>query len=367
MSIYSNQTLGDLGEARIVKELIIPKFPSVEGHVVGIGDDCVVIPVPSPDYALAMTIDPCPTPVACLIKALDKPQGMHHYGWLTILINVSDLAAMGAKPMGILISTVMPQGMSVTDYECFLDGLADASREWKCPVIGGNIKDGTEFTATGSAFGAVKVNCVMRRQGVKPGDRVCVIGEMGLFWAAVLTRLVPDIHLDASQQDFLDRPLFRPVARIQEGVALAESRLATACMDSSDGVIGCLRELASLNQVDIVVNDTSLRPYSAVQQVSTLAGIDARKLMLSWGNWELVCTVSPENYEKAKVLIESLGTPFADIGEAREGTGKVWIEQEGRLGLLANFASERFCATSFFTHGLNSYLDLLRNTPLLQT
>lgn len=358
-----NQKLYDLGEARIVKELIIPKFPSVEGHIVGIGDDCAVIPVPSSDYALAMTIDPCPTPVVCLIE----PPDLYHYGWLTILINVSDLAAMGAKPMGIQISTVMPEDMAVTDYERFLDGLADASREWICPVIGGNIKDGPEFTATGSALGAVKVNCVMRRQGTKPGDRVCVIGEMGLFWAAVLTRLVPDTHLDTSHQGFLDNALYRPVARILEGVALAESQLATACMDSSDGVIGCLRELASLNQVDIILNDTSLRPHSAVQQVSTLAGIDARKLMLSWGNWELVCTVSPENYEKAKVLIESLGTPFADIGEACKGTGKVLIEQESRLGLLANFASERFCATSFFTHGLNSYVDLLRNTPLLQT
>ncbi|MBC8232176.1 thiamine-phosphate kinase [bacterium] len=355
-----SQTLQDLGERKIVRELIAPRFPVMDANVIGIGDDCAVLPAPPPGQALVMTIDPCPTPVVCMVEPLD----MYHYGRMTVLINVSDLAAMGARPLGILISTVMPEDMAVVDYERFLNGLAEASREWSCPVVGGNIKDGPSFTATGSAFGTVKMECVMRRTGAMPGDRVCVIGEMGLFWAAVLTRLVPNLHLNASYQSILDDALYKPVARIQEGIALAEARGATACMDSSDGITGCLYELSSVNQVDIVVKAYSLRTHPAVSQVASHANIDARKLMFSWGDWELVCTVPPETYDEVKFLIESFGTPCYDIGEVREGTGKVWLEEKGQLGQLTNFASERFCGTSFFTHGLDAYLDFLRTQPL---
>src|SRR5436309_761620 len=109
-------TLRDLGERRIVKELIAPRFPQSEDQMMGIGDDCAVIPMCSPDQVLVMTTDPCPTPVVCLIEREDY----YHYGRLTALINVSDLAAMGAKPIGLLISTIMPEDMRVADYERFL-------------------------------------------------------------------------------------------------------------------------------------------------------------------------------------------------------------------------------------------------------
>lgn len=357
---HRTQTLRDLGERRIVRELIASRFPAVAGHIIDIGDDCAVIPVPSQDQALVLTTDPCPAPVICLIETTDY----YHYGRLTVLINVSDLAAMGATPLALLVSTVMPEDMKVSDYERFLDGLAEASLEWSCPIVGGNIKDGPSFTATGSAVGAIKTEFVMRRKGAIPGDRVCVIGEMGFFWAAALSRLVPNVQLDTGQRDSLDRAWYRPVARIKEGMVLAESQCATACMDSSDGVIGCLYELAQVNQVDIVVRSESLQPFPAVSRVAEAAGIDARKLMLSWGDWELVCTVHPEALYRVKLLMESIGTTCTDIGEVCAGAGKVWFEQEGKLGTLTNFASERFCGTSIFTHGLDAYLDFLRAEPL---
>jgi len=355
------QTLRGLGERRIVRELIAPRFSSGTNCIIGIGDDCAVLPAPPPDHALVITTDPCPIPVACLIGLPD----MYHYGWLTCLINVSDLASMGARPLGLLVSTVMPEEMTVGDYERFLDGLAEASQKWSCPVIGGNIKDGPEFTATGSALGTVKKENVMRRFGAKPGDRVCVIGEKGLFWAAVLSRLSPNINLDESQRRILNDALLRPVARVNEGIALAETRLVTACMDSSDGLSGCLTELALVNGVDIVVSSESLCPPQIVRNVAKASNIDPLKLMVSWGDWELVATIKPKDHEQIKLLIESYGTTCRDIGQVRSGTGRVLIENEGRLGYLNNFASERFSATSFFTHGLAAYLNVMRDQPLV--
>ncbi|NEQ55132.1 MAG: thiamine-phosphate kinase [Leptolyngbya sp. SIO3F4] len=357
----TKQTLGDLGERRIVRELIFPRFPKAEGHIMGIGDDCAVLPNLPADQNLVITTDPCPTPIVCLIETPDYFQ----YGRLTMLINVSDLAAMGAKPLGIVVSTVMPEIMPVADYERFLDGLKDASHEWSCPIIGGNIKDGPEFTATGTAIGAIKHECMMRRMGAKSGDRVCVIGEMGLFWAALITRLLPDISLDISHHHTLDKSLYRLSARVKEGQALAEARSVTSCMDSSDGVGACLQELASVNQVDIVIDSQSLMPHPSVKQVAARAAIDVRKLMLSWGNWELVCTVPSQNVDRVRQLIEGLGTSFSDIGEVAHGTGKVWLNEGSKLDLLNNFSSERFSNRSYFTHGLEAYFDFLKTEPIV--
>jgi thiamine monophosphate kinase len=135
-------------------------------------------------------------------------------------------------------------------------------------------------------------------------------------------------------------------------------------MDSSDGVCGCLFELALVNGVDIVVNSESLHPHAAVRQVAAAAEIDARTLMLAWGNWELVCIVPPEVFDDVRGRMESIGTPCYDIGEVCEGGGQVWVEDAEQRLQLSNFASERFAGTSYFTYGLDAYVRLLREQPL---
>jgi thiamine monophosphate kinase len=135
-------------------------------------------------------------------------------------------------------------------------------------------------------------------------------------------------------------------------------------MDSSDGVIGCLRELAMRNGVNIVVESDLLRPHPAVKEVASMAGIDVRKLMLSWGDWQLVCTVRSQAISQIRNLMQSLGTTCFDIGEVQAGVGTVYLREEDRLEEITNFANERFSGTSFFTHGLEAYIDFLRNQPL---
>jgi thiamine-monophosphate kinase len=356
-------TLREIGERRIVEELIAPRFRrETASLIVGIGDDCAVLSAPALDEVLTFTTDPCPTPVACLLGQDD----LFHYGWMTVLINVSDLAAMGSRPLGLLVSTVMPEDMTVGDYDRFLEGLSEASRKWDCPVIGGNIKDGPAFTATGSAIGTARRTEILLRSGARPGDRILVAGEMGLFWAAVLQRLgwTTGLH---EHQELLDRALLRPVVRLAEGLALAASRRVTACMDSSDGVIGCLQELALRSRVDVIVEAEKLHPHAAVRTAAEDWGVDYRKLMLSWGDWQLVFTVSEANRDAVMEIINALNTPVFDIGSIGEGSGHVWLDEGGSRLRITNFASERFSGTSFFTHGIQAYLTSLKNQPFTES
>jgi thiamine-monophosphate kinase len=356
---FDASTLRDLGEQDILEKLIAPRFPAYSPDIVGIGDDCAVIPPPSPDEQLVFTIDPCPTPVQCLVA----PPDFYYYGWMVVLINVSDLAAMGATPLCMLISTVMQEDMPVSQYERFLSGVSEASQLWGCPVVGGNIKDGPAFSATGTALGTVHKDCLMQRVGSRPGDHVFVIGEMGHFWAAVLSRL-ENIGLDANGRSPLDPALFRPVARIHEGMTLAKTGKITSCMDSSDGVIGCLHDLATTNRVDLVVDSARLVPSDSVNFIASELGIDVHKLMLSWGDWQLVCTVPAEYLTDIVLTLNNASIRFHDIGQVVVGDGTVWLDKDNQLAKLVDFSSKRFSSTSFFTHGLESYVHLLRTQPI---
>jgi thiamine-monophosphate kinase len=361
MQEHKPRTLGDLGERTILKQIVIPLFSAAQVGPYGIGDDCALIPITTRDHFLAITTDPCPTPVVFELG----DQDYWHFGWMTALINVSDLAAAGATPIGIVVSTIMPPDMPVADYQRFLDGLEAAASRWACPVLGGNIKDGPTFSATGTALGLVKADAIMRRVGATAGDWICVVGTMGLFWAAVLQRMFPEqVTVGLNHAALLRQALHRPEARLSEGLALAASGLVSTCMDASDGVGGCLIELAEQNGADFVLDGSLLRPHQTVAAVAHRLGIDGRKLMLSWGNWELVLTVPAEKLRGLNDLAAAQGFTCTPIGRVRPGPGYVLLDEDGAVLPVVNFASERFTGTSYFTHGLEAYADWLLGQPL---
>jgi thiamine-monophosphate kinase len=354
----------DLGEHGILTSIVFPAIGRSRTGSAGLGDDCAVIELPpsGDDSVLVATADPCPRPVVFELFDADY----WHYGWMTVIINLSDLAAMGARPAGILISTVMPDDMSTSDYARFWDGVVEASDVWGCRILGGNIKDGQAFSADGAALGWCSRRKLMPRVGSSVGDLVYSVGHLGIFWSAVLHRLkVPDVTLTAQEYELAERALMRPEPRIREASLLAESGLITACMDASDGVLGCLLELGRHNQLDIGLLDQSLQPISLVQKVASAAGIPPLKLMLSWGDWQLIVTIREESRQDFEMLVESLGMPTVLIGKTIRGSGRVVLNMLGRPHELANLSSERFSERSYFTHGMESYVDWFLRAPIL--
>ncbi|GAA3794163.1 thiamine-phosphate kinase [Sphaerisporangium flaviroseum] len=356
--------LGQLGERTILESLVLPRFGTFRSGSTGIGDDCAEIGAPPEGHTFVMTTDPCPTPLVFDIADPDY----WHFGWMTMLINLSDLAAMGATPTGIVVSTVMPNEMLVSDYLRFLDGLSAGADEWDCPVVGGNIKDGDSFTSTGTAIGVVRRDRILRRVGAQPGDLIFVVGEMGLFWAALLRLMHPEqVTVTGTAAERLDHALYHPVPRVREGRILGDAGVVSACMDASDGVSGCLRELATRNNVDFIIGADLLEPSEPVAAVARSFGMEPGSLMLAWGNWELVLTVPQARLAAFNAITAAHQIPYAHIGQVRPGPGQVMLDVDGRTRLLTNLASERFTPTSYFTHGIESYAQWLLKQPLTES
>jgi thiamine-monophosphate kinase len=178
-----------------------------------IGDDAAVVRPPTGPLLLA--IDPMVQGVHFVTPDADA-------GWKAVARNVSDLAAMGGRPLHALVSLVLPDGV---DVEPLLDGLAEAST--LCPVVGGDTAGGGTLVVTVAVTGTVDGDAVLR-SGARPGDVLFVTGPLGAHPS-------------------------RPVPRVAEGTA-ARLGGATAMIDVSDGLALDLRRLADASAVGVVLD-----------------------------------------------------------------------------------------------------------------
>lgn len=355
--VNDKKILFDIGEKAVVKDVIYNLFPNLRDR----HDDATIINIGDSNEIVVST-DPCPEPI---INLYDMSNKYYAYGWMSVLINYSDMAAMGAEPIGILLSTIMPNNMTIKQYKQFLEGVKFACQKWGGDLLGGNIKDGKEFAVTGTVLGVRrKGKNFLKRIGMNVGDVVCVVGDMGMFWLAVLqlkdNKKLDD--LDEYTRSFIESP----VPKVKESKILAENGNITSCMDSSDGVIGCLYEMAELNNKTICIKNESLKPNTQLLDYCLKNRIDYRNLMLSWGGWELVFTCPAYIAENLKGIYEELNSNFQVIGTVEEKRNNfVELEDEKEKFYIEDFSSKRFDSNSYFSFGIDEYISILKNTHII--
>lgn len=218
------------------------------GVVAGIGDDCAVLQLEA-GQRLATSID---TQVA----------GRHFFpdampaaiAYRAAAAAISDLAAMGAEPRGMTLAITLPKA-DETWLKSFSDGLLEATRNFACPLIGGDITKGP-LTITFAVFGALPPNKMLTRRGAQPGDQVWVSGPLGDSAAAL--RVIAG-GWTGSEEDakYLTRRFYNPAPRIALGKQLLEYG-ATAAIDISDGLLADAGHLAHAGGVGIVIDSKSL-------------------------------------------------------------------------------------------------------------
>ncbi|HTQ82259.1 MAG TPA: thiamine-phosphate kinase [Pseudolabrys sp.] len=244
-------------------------------------------------------------------------------------VNLSDLAAKGAKPLGFLLSLALPKDTGEDWLTAFARGLRADAELFGCPLFGGDTdRTPGPITVSIAMFGSVPDGRMVRRAGARPGDRIFVSGTIGDAAFGLALRRGADWRLSAAQRDHLAERYLLPQPRN----ALAEAvRLhASAAMDVSDGLAGDLAKLARVSGVAARVEAAQV-PLSDAARAVLAAEPGLIETALSGGDdYEVVCTVPPGQVEAFRSAAKAAAVTVTDIGEISRGAGTSFLGGDGK-------------------------------------
>jgi len=267
-------SLKEVGERELIRGIgnIIRRPPGV-----GPGDDAAVIPSIGGDM------------VACVDSVtLDRhfPKGMKYdeFGWTAAAVNISDLAGMGAEPVGLLAALTMPSDLNDSSLYDIMAGMDKCAEAFGAYIYGGDTKFGCGAVSC-TAIGTLNGRPPMLRSGARPGDIVAVTGSLGSAAAAFhAIENGLDCRVSASS-------LMTPVPRVGEGMAMSASGAVTSCVDLSDGLAEGAKSICGASHVGMDIYMGFLPEGFGVSEVSSVTGVSREELMLYWGgDYELLFT-----------------------------------------------------------------------------
>lgn len=346
-------TLREFGERRLIDEILRPRYRENGARF---GDDCASVAVPLGNRVV-VTTDPCPQPMAELLGFDD----LYYRGWLLGTINLSDLAAAGATPLGLVTSFVLPPELPIADFTRLLDGIDACCAASGTVVLGGNLKEGKQIDVQATAFGTVPDDA-LSRIGCQAGDIIAVAGPAGNFWAGALCHM-ERARLPAGLIDRLLEQVLTPRPQLAFGQALLAAGIPVAVMDNSDGLGPSLTTLADLNDVGLIIDLTDLRLSDDVQSAASALDIDAARLLFGWGDWHLVFCVDAVRFDEVRAVAAEVDVLLTRIGELTASRSRRLLRNDREVALDAP-ESERFAADSWFTAGIGEYIRQLRTFPM---
>ena len=300
----------------------------------GIGDDCALLK-PAPGEEIAITSD-------MLVE------GRHFFadanpellGRKALAVNLSDLAAMGAKPLGFTLAIALAKADTVW-LEAFSKGLFDIANHYSCPLIGGDTTAGP-LTISITAFGSVPSGKAIRRSGAKAGDDIWVSGAVGDA-RLTLAALHHEITLSASELKQIEHRMHDPVPRIELGIKLRS--IASAALDVSDGLLGDLKHILNQSQVGAEVFLEKLPKSVTLQKQSE----DIQNQFSACGgdDYEICFTAPTEHRDAIDVISKELKLPITRIGSITANTEPTETLQLLNNGNLLSDVQTAALLTSF--------------------
>ena len=304
--------MADCGEhaliARIKERLSMPSWV-----VVGPGDDAAAIePVRG---ALDVLTTDSQVEGVHFDRRFVPPDAIGHRA---LAVNLSDLAAMGARPRAALLSLALPAALELTAFDQMLDGFVSLAGRHGVTLIGGNITSTPgPLVINVTASGTVHRRKILTRAGARAGDEVFVTGTLGDAAAGLLRLQAGQITADdADAARYL-----RPDPRVRAGMLLGRNRAASSCMDLSDGLADGVRQIAEASGVGIRLDASAIPVGQALRDNHARNGPDPLDLAFRGGDdFELLFTCRPNHAGRLRSVRRHLGDlPITRIGVVTRG------------------------------------------------
>ncbi|MEE8562741.1 MAG: thiamine-phosphate kinase [Alphaproteobacteria bacterium] len=314
--------IGD--EFDLIAKYLAPLAAGAPGAL-GLTDDAAILDVPA-DQRLVAAVD---TMVAGIHFLGDDPPG--DIARKIIRVNLSDLAAMGARPLGLLLALVLPRDVTGDWMERFAAGLKADSEEFHAPLIGGDtVASDGPLTLSLTALGAVPAGQVLTRGGALAGDAIYVTGTIGDGALGLGIAKGALKGLDQAQENYLVERYRRPRPRLEFGVRLLGH--AHAAIDVSDGLIADLGHICTCSGVGARLVAQAVPLSSAAQAALRLDQGKLADLLTGGDDYELLFTAPPENDAALRAIASDLAVDVTRIGSITDGGGLEVDDGDG-LGL----------------------------------
>ena len=273
--------VSDIGEKELVKYIIANSKKITP-------DDTAVTPFL--DLNLISTCD-------MLIQSRHFPKNMSYFdmGFKAVTVNVSDLAAMGAEPLGFLLSIAIPKDLEVDSFKQIIDGVFKACDYYSIPLIGGDTNEASEIIISGTALGTC--DKPLMKNTYKQGDLVAITGDIGLAALGFELETLDNIYVEKA---------LKPKARIKEGQILKDYG-ATSATDITDGLASELYEIKKDN-FGFMIYEELLDISDEYKNMANGLDLDYLDLILHVGeDFELLFTISKDDLEKLPIDYKVIG------------------------------------------------------------
>jgi len=298
---------------------LIDRFFSQPVHnaTLGVGDDAALV-APSAGHELVVTTDTLVSGVHFLPD--HDPRALGHK---VLAVNLSDLAAMGARPRWVLLAMTLPQ-VDEPWLSAFSGGFLDLARHFEVDLIGGDTTRGPlAFTVT--ALGEVVAGTALRRDQARIGDELWVSGQIGSA-ALALRHIRGDLRLRGQDLATCMARLEKPVARVELGQQLIG--VASSAVDVSDGLVADAGHISKRSGVGIEID------YAQVPSVAEVAHLKSdrkvRDALLAGGDdYELLFTVPADAAAQLDSISGRLGLALTRIGRIVAGNGTRVLDTSG--------------------------------------
>ncbi len=257
-----------------------------------LGDDCAVLDN-GVDY-LVVTTD-------MLHRTTDFPREMtgEDIGWMSVAVSLSDVAAMGAYPIGVVAAWGIPGDTDVFFIEDIARGMRECARTYGTDIVGGDTDQHVELTIVTTAFGRVDKDKVKLRSGARAGDLLCVTGHLGTP-AAAYKVLIEGREAPEKDKHVLIDGFFRPKPRVGEGIRLSKYPQVTAMMDVSDGLGKSVYELSGSSRVGFLVDADRLPVLEETKKLAKSRDELLDMAVCFGGEFELLFTADPAGADEIK-------------------------------------------------------------------
>ncbi len=328
-------TVSEIGERSLI-EIFMKHLTPMPGMPIPFWDDASAIDIGN-NRAIVVNTD-------MLVWKTDIPKGMTPFqaARKAVVMNISDLAAKGVKPIAFMSSLAIPRDYSVGDAEELVKGFEAGARMYDSYVIGGDTNEACDVIISGMAMGITETEKIMKRDnGVKPGHKLAVTGNIGLT-SAGFKHLLDGTPLPEALNETILNSIYLPEARVNEGLALAETGCVTSCMDSSDGLSVSLYDLMRSSGYGFTLDHIPVHPTA--EKFAVYNDLDPNDLALFGGEeYELVFTYSPRNHGKVTRALEGVGCELITIGTVTEGEAIVY-DREGKVTTVVKGGWDHFNA-----------------------